>query len=91
MRCCAEQVSLLQTLDWRRLMSTSMVSYFIQFIFFVHYFKFFDIKENLFKKNAGYTIPKGWKILVWNRGVHMDPETYENPKEFDPSRWEVCI
>ncbi|CAJ1929061.1 unnamed protein product [Sphenostylis stenocarpa] len=36
----------------------------------------------------GYTIPKGWKVLVWNRGVHMDPETYYNPKEFDPSRWE---
>ncbi|TKY70722.1 Beta-amyrin 11-oxidase [Spatholobus suberectus] len=36
----------------------------------------------------GYTIPKGWKVLVWNRGVHMDPETYHNPKEYDPSRWE---
>ncbi|KAL2668956.1 hypothetical protein AAZV13_01G159700 [Glycine max] len=36
----------------------------------------------------GYTIPKGWKVLVWNRGVHMDPETYRNPKEYDPSRWE---
>ncbi|XP_061345101.1 beta-amyrin 11-oxidase-like [Gastrolobium bilobum] len=36
----------------------------------------------------GYTIPKGWKVLVWNRGVHMDPETYVNPKEYDPSRWE---
>jgi len=21
----------------------------------------------------------------------MDPENYPNPKEFDPSRWEVCI
>nr|KYP67048.1 Ent-kaurenoic acid oxidase 1 [Cajanus cajan] len=36
----------------------------------------------------GYTIPKGWKVLVWSRGVHMDPETYRNPKEYDPSRWE---
>ncbi|XP_057762256.1 beta-amyrin 11-oxidase-like isoform X1 [Arachis stenosperma] len=36
----------------------------------------------------GYTIPKDWKILVWNRGVHMDPETYPNPMEFDPSRWD---
>lgn len=36
----------------------------------------------------GYTIPKGWKVLVWNRGVHMDPENYPSPKEFDPSRWE---
>ena len=38
---------------------------------------------------VGYLVPKGWKVLVWNRGVHMDPETYANPKEFDPSRWDV--
>ncbi|KAB1227111.1 Beta-amyrin 11-oxidase [Morella rubra] len=36
----------------------------------------------------GYLIPKGWKVLVWNRGVHMDPENYSDPKEFNPSRWE---
>ncbi|XP_017972617.1 PREDICTED: ent-kaurenoic acid oxidase 2 [Theobroma cacao] len=36
----------------------------------------------------GYLIPKGWKVLVWNRGVHMDPEVYSNPKEFIPARWE---
>ncbi|KAF8412527.1 hypothetical protein HHK36_000495 [Tetracentron sinense] len=37
---------------------------------------------------SGYTIPKGWKVLVWFRSVHMDPEIYPNPKEFNPSRWE---
>ncbi|XP_040995111.1 ent-kaurenoic acid oxidase 1-like [Juglans microcarpa x Juglans regia] len=37
---------------------------------------------------SGYTIPKGWKVLVWFRSVHLDPETYENPMEFNPSRWE---
>ncbi|MBA0796584.1 hypothetical protein Gohar_007344 [Gossypium harknessii] len=36
----------------------------------------------------GYLIPKGWKVLVWNRGVHMDPQVYSNPKEFLPQRWE---
>ncbi|XVF13575.1 hypothetical protein REPUB_Repub08aG0219100 [Reevesia pubescens] len=36
----------------------------------------------------GYLIPKGWKVLVWNRGVHMDPEVYSDPKEFVPARWE---
>ncbi|KAK4262478.1 hypothetical protein QN277_028033 [Acacia crassicarpa] len=36
----------------------------------------------------GYTIPRGWKVLVWYRGVHMDPENYVNPEEFDPSRWD---
>lgn len=39
--------------------------------------------------NVGYTIPKGWKVLVWFRSVHFDPETYPNPKEFNPSRWDV--
>ncbi|KAJ4726161.1 Cytochrome P450 family ent-kaurenoic acid oxidase [Melia azedarach] len=36
----------------------------------------------------GYTIPKGWKVLVWFRSVHLDPEIYPNPKEFNPSRWD---
>ncbi|XWS62112.1 hypothetical protein CRYUN_Cryun07bG0183400 [Craigia yunnanensis] len=36
----------------------------------------------------GYFIPKGWKVLVWNREVHMDPENHENPKDFLPSRWD---
>lgn len=38
---------------------------------------------------SGYTIPKGWKVLVWFRSVHLDPEIYPNPLEFDPSRWDV--
>ncbi|GAA0143712.1 oxygenase [Lithospermum erythrorhizon] len=37
---------------------------------------------------CGYTIPKGWKVLLWFRSVHMDPETYPSPKEFNPSRWD---
>ncbi|KAJ6401595.1 hypothetical protein OIU84_016904 [Salix udensis] len=36
----------------------------------------------------GYTIPKGWRVLVWFRTVHLDPEIYPNPKEFNPSRWD---
>ncbi|WRX16876.1 Cytochrome P450 - like 10 [Theobroma cacao] len=49
-----------------------------------------DIREMnyLQKVTRGYLIPKGWKVLVWNRGVHMDPEVYSNPKEFIPARWE---
>ncbi|CAJ2657850.1 unnamed protein product [Trifolium pratense] len=35
----------------------------------------------------GYTIPKGWKVLTWFRSVHLDPEIYPNPKEFNPNRW----
>ncbi|XP_039167236.1 ent-kaurenoic acid oxidase 2 [Eucalyptus grandis] len=36
----------------------------------------------------GYLIPKGWKVMVSSRAVHMDPENYLDPKKFDPSRWE---
>lgn len=39
--------------------------------------------------DTGYTIPKGWKALVWFRSVHLDPEIYPNPKEFNPYRWNV--
>lgn len=39
-------------------------------------------------KISGYTIPKGWKVLAWFRSIHLDPEIYPNPKEFDPSRWD---
>ncbi|KAJ0968127.1 hypothetical protein J5N97_025044 [Dioscorea zingiberensis] len=35
-----------------------------------------------------YIIPKGWKVQVWYRNVHMDHEVYPDPKEFKPSRWD---
>ncbi|KAF3447584.1 hypothetical protein FNV43_RR12771 [Rhamnella rubrinervis] len=40
---------------------------------------------------SGYTIPKGWKVLVWFRSVHFDPEIYPNPREFNPSRWDNYV
>ncbi|KAK3015584.1 hypothetical protein RJ639_006614 [Escallonia herrerae] len=40
---------------------------------------------------SGYTIPKGWKILVWFRSIHLDPEIYHEPKEFNPSRWDILV
>ncbi|KAI5655878.1 hypothetical protein M9H77_33065 [Catharanthus roseus] len=36
----------------------------------------------------GYTVPKGWKVLPWIRSVHNDPQNYENPYDFNPSRWD---
>ncbi|XP_019424727.1 PREDICTED: ent-kaurenoic acid oxidase 1-like [Lupinus angustifolius] len=42
----------------------------------------FDVNIN------GYTIPKGWKALVWFRSVHLNPKIYPNPKEFNPHRWD---
>ncbi|KAL4283809.1 hypothetical protein GQ457_16G009810 [Hibiscus cannabinus] len=34
----------------------------------------------------GYTIPKGW-ILMAIPTVHLDPNIYEDPLTFNPSRW----
>ncbi|XP_057450445.1 beta-amyrin 11-oxidase-like [Lotus japonicus] len=36
----------------------------------------------------GYIIPKGWRVLIWARAIHMDPKYYPNPDEFNPSRWD---
>lgn len=36
----------------------------------------------------GYAIPKGWRILMWYRNVHLNHEVYPDPKKFDPSRWD---
>lgn len=40
---------------------------------------------------TGYTIPKGWKVLVWFRTVHHDEDIYPEPLEFNPSRWDVSF
>nr|BAN15044.1 putative cytochrome P450 monooxygenase CYP88D8 [Astragalus sinicus] len=36
----------------------------------------------------GYLIPKGWKVLVWLRALHMEPEYHSNAEDFNPSRWD---
>ncbi|XP_027336880.1 beta-amyrin 11-oxidase-like [Abrus precatorius] len=36
----------------------------------------------------GYIIPKGWRVLIWIRALHMDPNYYPNAEEFNPSRWD---
>ncbi|XP_021277834.1 cytochrome P450 87A3-like [Herrania umbratica] len=34
-----------------------------------------------------YTIPKGWILLVVPAAVQLNPNTYEDPLTFNPSRW----
>ncbi|OMO98192.1 Cytochrome P450 [Corchorus olitorius] len=41
-----------------------------------------DVKIN------DYIIPKGWKVIIWNRGIHLDSEGFPNPEDFLPSRWD---
>ncbi|KAK9019251.1 hypothetical protein V6N11_053777 [Hibiscus sabdariffa] len=38
----------------------------------------------------GYLIPKGWKVMPLFRNIHHNPEFFNDPQEFDPSRFEVA-
>ncbi|CAL1376359.1 unnamed protein product [Linum trigynum] len=57
---------------------------FITFSLVVFIFK--EAKTDV--DTCGYTIPKGWRALVWFWGVRLDPEVYPNPRAFYPSRWD---
>ncbi|GMJ14863.1 cytochrome P450, family 87, subfamily A, polypeptide 2 [Hibiscus trionum] len=35
----------------------------------------------------GYTIPRGWAIMVVPAALQLNPNIYENPLTFNPSRW----
>ncbi|XP_006302176.2 cytochrome P450 87A3 [Capsella rubella] len=36
----------------------------------------------------GYLIPAGWTVVVCPPAIHLNPDIYEDPLVFDPSRWE---
>ncbi|XAR70337.1 hypothetical protein NMG60_11027160 [Bertholletia excelsa] len=36
----------------------------------------------------GYTIPAGWTVVVCPPAVHLNPNKYKDPLEFNPWRWE---
>ncbi|KAL3730956.1 hypothetical protein ACJRO7_027907 [Eucalyptus globulus] len=36
---------------------------------------------------AGFTIPKGWSIMVVMTALHTNHNVFENPLEFNPWRW----
>ena len=33
------------------------------------------------------TIKKGWEVCIFPPGLHMDPDIYPEPEQFDPSRF----
>lgn len=36
----------------------------------------------------GYTIPKGWNLLISQWVIHRDPRWFDRPDEFQPERWQ---
>lgn len=36
----------------------------------------------------GFVIPKGWKVLVFLMGKHLDATIYDDPGTFNPWRWQ---
>lgn len=39
----------------------------------------------------GFVIPKGWKVLVFLMGKHLDATIYNDPGTFNPWRWQVLV
>lgn len=39
-------------------------------------------------KFKDYTIPAGWAVMVCPPAVHLNPDNYKDPLEFNPWRWE---
>ncbi|CAO2832131.1 unnamed protein product [Amaranthus hypochondriacus] len=37
----------------------------------------------------GYLIPKGWRVMVWLRQLHNDPNNFDDPMVFNPDRWDT--
>ncbi|XP_030439688.2 ent-kaurenoic acid oxidase 1-like [Syzygium oleosum] len=35
----------------------------------------------------GYRIPQGWKVILWLRYLHTNPENFDDPMCFNPDRW----
>ncbi|KAK6939230.1 Cytochrome P450 [Dillenia turbinata] len=46
-----------------------------------------EYKSMTFTHHVGYTIPKGWTIMVVPAVIQLNPRTYEDPLAFNPHRW----
>ncbi|KAL6655452.1 hypothetical protein ACP70R_006278 [Stipagrostis hirtigluma subsp. patula] len=38
----------------------------------------------------GFLIPKGWKVMPLFRSIHHNPDYFQDPQKFDPSRFKVA-
>ena len=43
----------------------------------------------MFPWRVGFLIPKGWKVMPLFRNIHHNPDYFQDPHKFDPSRFQV--
>lgn len=88
-----EAISLSQCSERQQLMWTSMVGKmdfekWISSLVLIRGTRSRD-RHDLHVSITGYLVPRGWRVVVYLRAIHVDPENYSKPEEFNPSRWEV--
>lgn len=57
--------------------------------YYYYYYKVKSWVPCFFNLRAGYKIPKGCKVFISFRAVHLDPEYFEDARTFNPWRWQV--
>ncbi|KAF6156004.1 hypothetical protein GIB67_035361 [Kingdonia uniflora] len=65
--------------------------------------KYHDVLQKLREENntvsnkkrgdfiTSHILPKGWKVLVWLRCMHNDPNNFDNPMCFNRDRWNTRL
>ncbi|CAN1310781.1 Cytochrome P450 87A3 [Linum perenne] len=75
-------------LSWEEYKSMTYTHYVIR-LFLVLQRIFSEVLNlNLNFDYPGYTIPKGWAVLVVPSAIQLSSTSYEDPLSFNPSRWE---
>ncbi|TVU17053.1 hypothetical protein EJB05_33064, partial [Eragrostis curvula] len=77
-----------ETLEWTDYMSLTFTQHVI-----TETLRLGNIINGIMRKAVrdvdvrGHLIPKGWRVLVYFRGVHLDTDLHDNPHAFNPWRW----
>ncbi|GJN35811.1 hypothetical protein PR202_gb24618 [Eleusine coracana subsp. coracana] len=77
-----------ETLEWTDYMSLTFTQHVI-----TETLRLGNIINGIMRKAVrdvevrGHLVPKGWRVLVYFRGVHLDAGVHEDPHAFNPWRW----
>ncbi|OEL28580.1 Cytochrome P450 90D2 [Dichanthelium oligosanthes] len=78
-----------ETLEWTDYMSLTFTQHVI-----TETLRMGNIINGIMRKAVrdvevrGHLIPKGWRVLVYFRAVHLDAAVHDDPHAFNPWRWE---